>query len=372
MKIVLMMLLALVFLAGCGEKPQPGATVADVAAGKTLAQKTCIGCHDANGKGVTEDIPHLAAQVEVYLHAALIAYKEGKRGHAALRDLTAKMTEQDIINVSAYYAGLPPVTGQIAEVPDITAKGKLAAKTCAACHGENGNSTTAGTPSLAGQQPGYFENAVKAYMDGKREFSSKEKQAMLTALNQVDIEAMVYYFASQTPAIRQAPSFGKAKAGEPLTANCGACHGANGVSSDNKVPNLAAQEPQYLLKSIKAYRERARQQEEMHKFLSKASDADLENITAYYSTQTGKASETADISVQQIVDKCERCHGPGMENPMMIFPKLNGQNKGYLVKALKDYRDNKRGSSPMHKMSLPYSEALMDSVAAWYASQPAR
>ena len=44
-------------------------------------------------------------------------------------------------------------------------------------------------------------------------------------------------------------------AGEPLTAICGSCHGARGVSLDPLVPSLAGQEPVYLVNSIRAYRD---------------------------------------------------------------------------------------------------------------------
>jgi len=56
----------------------------------------------------------------------------------------------------------------------------------------------------------------------------------------------------------------------------------------------------------------------------------------------------------------------------LTVPKIAGQDRAYLIKALRAYRDGKRGSSMMHSMSLPYSEAIIESVASYYASQPAR
>ena len=359
-------------LVACGSKKEPAQQAANPNAGKAIAEKSCVGCHGLDGKGANDDIPNLAAQVENYLDAAIHAYKEGKREHAALKDMANKLSDADTRNIAAYYASLPPVSSEQKPIQDIAEKGKAAAAVCSSCHGEHGNSTSSGIPNLAGQQPVYFISAVKDYMDGKREMSSKEKKGMLTALNQVDIEAMALYFASQTPAKRDAPSFGDVAAGEPLSANCGKCHGASGVSSDPKVPTLAAQDPQYLVSAIKAYQQRGRKQEDMHDFLSNISAKGIENIAAYYSVQQAQAAEAKTMSMQELADKCDHCHAPGMENPMMIFPKIRGQNKGYLVKALRAYRDNKRGSSPMHKMSLPYSEAVIESIASWYAAQPAQ
>ena len=368
-------LMASIFVAtllfGCADKKETAQQTSNPDAGKKIVQVDCIGCHSLDGKGANDDIPNLAAQVEPYLVAAIHAYKEGKRKHAALNAIASKLSDADTRNIAAYFASLAPIAGDQKPMQDIAEKGKSTAAACASCHGEDGNSKTAGIPNLAGQQPVYFISAIKDYIDGKREMSSKEKQGMLSALNQVDIEAMALYFASQTPTRRDAPSFGSVVAGEPLSANCGKCHGASGISHDPKIPTLASQDPQYLVSAVKAYQERGRKQEDMHSFLSNISEEGIENIAAYYSVQKSQPAEAKTMSMKELAEACDRCHAPGMENPMMIFPKIRGQNKGYMVKALRAYRDNQRGSSPMHKMSLPYNEAVIESIAAWYASQPA-
>jgi cytochrome c553 len=40
--------------------------------------------------------------------------------------------------------------------------------------------------------------------------------------------------------------------------------------------------------------------------------------------------------------------------------------------ALRAYRDGKRGNSMMHNMSLPYADSIIESIATYYAGQPAR
>ncbi|WP_455199108.1 c-type cytochrome, partial [Kaarinaea lacus] len=331
--LVLFLGLSLV-LGGCGDKKQSAGTeIGNPAAGKVIASKDCVACHGLDGKGVTPDIPHLAAQVENYLVAALEAYKDGKREHAALRDMASKMNSADIHNVAAFYASLAPIkTETTMEIQDIREKGQAAAQNCAACHGEDGNSTTAGIPTLAGQQPVYFISAVKDYLDGKRKMSSKEKGAMVQALNQVDIEAMALYYASTKPVKRNPPEVGNAAAGEPLSAECGSCHGSKGVSSDPKIPTLAGQDALYLANAIKAYQDDSRHQEDMHMTLTKTSVSDIQHIAAFYSVQESRPAEEEFISMKDLADKCEHCHAPGMENPMMIFPKIRGQNRDYLIK----------------------------------------
>ena len=78
---------------------------------------------------------------------------------------------------------------------------------------------------------------------------------------------------------------GNVAAGEPLSAECGACHGANGISSDNKIPTLAGQDAQYLVGAIKAYQDDTRHQEAMHTTLAKSSLSDIQHVAAFYSVQ---------------------------------------------------------------------------------------
>ena len=56
----------------------------------------------------------------------------------------------------------------------------------------------------------------------------------------------------------------------------------------------------------------------------------------------------------------------------MAVPKIRGQDRDYLIMSLRAYRDDRRESSTMHKMSLPYSDSIMESLSSSYASQPAK
>ena len=69
---------------------------------------------------------------------------------------------------------------------------------------------------------------------------------------------------------------------------------------------------------------------------------------------------------------CERCHGAEADIPGMVVPKIKGQDRDYLIMALRAYRDDRRESSMMHKMSLPYSDSIIESLSAAYAAQPAK
>ncbi len=296
------------------------------------------------------------------------AYKEAKRSHAALKDLAKHMTDADLRNVAAYYARLPAVAGKDVS-PTVLPydRGKALAAPCAKCHNEDGNSTTPGIPSLAGQQPHYFGLAIREYLQKERQRAPMH--AMLPGLSKVDMESLALYYASQTLAQRAAPAVGNPVAGEPLTAVCGGCHGSHGVSTDTATPTLAGQDAKYLTDAIKAYRT-TRKRESMRVYVTGLSDKDIDNIAAFYSVQLSRPAAKGQTIVQDLTDKCNRCHSPETENPALVVPRIRGQDKDYLIMALRAYRDDRRESSTMHKMSLPYSDAIIESVASYYAAQP--
>jgi cytochrome c553 len=376
MKRLTLILAAAVALAACEDKKQESAqpapvAAADLAAGKAIADRDCQTCHGASGGGVAPAIPHLAAQRVDYLVSALVAYKEGRRTHAALREIATHLSDADMRNVAAYYASLPPIQAASAAgaVESPYQHGHKLSAACVQCHGEDGNSTTPGIPILAGQQPQYLIDAIQEYL--KRERKAAPMHALLPRLTRLDLESLALYFASQTPAKRASAPFGNPAAGEPLAAVCGGCHGVHGVSGDTATPNLAAQDANYLVDAIKAYRT-TRKREKMRLYVTGLTDAQIRDIAAYYSVQKSQASESAQTLVKELTDRCDRCHTPGAEIAGMSVPKIRGQDRDYLVMALRAYRDGRRESSMMHNMSLPYSDSVIESLATAYASQPAK
>jgi len=68
----------------------------------------CIGCHGIAGYKASFPevyrVPMLGGQSEKYLVSALTAYKKGERNHPTMRGIAAGLSDQDIADVSAYYA----------------------------------------------------------------------------------------------------------------------------------------------------------------------------------------------------------------------------------------------------------------------------
>lgn len=70
---------------------------------------------------------------------------------------------------------------------------------------------------------------------------------------------------------------------------------------------------------------------------------------------------------------CLVCHGAGGAAPIAPnYPKLNGQNKAYLVSSLKAYRDAQRSgglAAVMVAQAAQLSDADIEALAAYYSSQ---
>lgn len=85
--------------------------------------------------------------------------------------------------------------GSAASANDVVARGEELSKTCAACHGADGNETLAGGfPRIAGQYQSYLEHSLGEYRSGRRENAIMGAQA--TNLSDEDITALAAYYAS--------------------------------------------------------------------------------------------------------------------------------------------------------------------------------
>ena len=77
---------------------------------------------------------------------------------------------------------------------------------------------------------------------------------------------------------------GDIAAGKAKATICAACHGPNGISLNDLWPNLAGQKEAYIIKQVKAFREGTRVDPTMAPMVKPLTDADIENIAAYFSS----------------------------------------------------------------------------------------
>jgi len=71
-------------------------------------------------------------------------------------------------------------------------------------------------------------------------------------------------------------------AGKTKAVLCAGCHGPEGKAVAPIFPHLAGQNEAYLLKQLKAFKAGTRQEPTMVPFLAALTEADLENLAAYY------------------------------------------------------------------------------------------
>lgn len=77
-------------------------------------------------------------------------------------------------------------------------------------------------------------------------------------------------------------------AGKEKAAVCAACHGTDGISLNDLWPNLAGQKEGYLKKQITAFRAGTRQDPNMQPMVANLTDADIDNLAAYFSSLPAK------------------------------------------------------------------------------------
>ena len=81
---------------------------------------------------------------------------------------------------------------------------------------------------------------------------------------------------------------GDAAAGKTKAVVCSACHGIDGNSINPLWPNLAGQHAAYLAKQMKAFRSGERKDPVMAPMATPLSDADIDDLAAFYASQKPK------------------------------------------------------------------------------------
>ena len=126
---------------------------------------------------------------------------------------------------------------------------------CNACHGPGGNATVGQFPSIAAQPRLFIENQLVIMREGLRDVPAMKDA--VAGLKDEDIVELARHYAAQ-PLARKAAATDAARArrGAELSARnlCGSCH-LPGYAGQNQVPRLAGQNEEYLVQSMKAFRD---------------------------------------------------------------------------------------------------------------------
>ena len=141
----------------------------DVKAGESKAAM-CIGCHGIPGYQNSfpeiHKVPMISGQSAKYIESALTQYRKGDRKHPTMRGIAGSLSDQDIADLAAFYAGhsngsklADAAPAASVEVAELLNKGG-----CVACHGANlSKPLDPSYPKIAGQHADYLYFALKAY-----------------------------------------------------------------------------------------------------------------------------------------------------------------------------------------------------------------
>ena len=77
------------------------------------------------------------------------------------------------------------------------------------------------------------------------------------------------------------------------TAVCAACHGANGISVADNIPNLAGQKQKYLAAQLHAFKAGKRKNDMMNAIATQVSDGDIANVAAFFANLPGAPESAA-------------------------------------------------------------------------------
>ena len=131
-------------------------------------------------------------------------------------------------------------------------------------------------------------------------------------------------------------------AGRKASFFCANCHGETGLAKTPEVPNLAGQNPAYLLEQIRKFGAGERKDAFMQGLIKVLKDDERVQIALYYAqtkVPPGKADVVQAARGKVLFEKlCVRCHGAEARGNETI-PRLAGQQVPYVVKSVTRYRD---------------------------------
>ncbi|MEP7101554.1 MAG: c-type cytochrome [Burkholderiales bacterium] len=185
---------------GAAEAAKP-AYKPDLAKGQATAA-ICASCHTSDGSRGSPTYPILQGQHPEYLVKQLTEFKSGKRANAIMTGMVAALSEDDMKNVAAFYAGKTAKAGfaknkATVELGEKIYRGGIADRSipaCAGCHSPNGAGIPAQYPRIGGQHADYTEAQLIAFRGGVRK-NSVPMTGVAAKLNDREIKAVADYIA---------------------------------------------------------------------------------------------------------------------------------------------------------------------------------
>jgi cytochrome c553 len=162
----------------------------------------CSTCHGETGIAVLHQAANIAGQHASYTYKQLQDFKDGHRIEHEMNRFARSLSEQQMADMAAWYASLPPPTHSEASVDDNILKlvkhGDPARllKSCNSCHGRTGLGGQFSHPLIAGQTREYLIQSLHDFRDGARKNDVWSRMRVVAeALTDEEIEGLADYYA---------------------------------------------------------------------------------------------------------------------------------------------------------------------------------
>jgi cytochrome c553 len=135
---------------------------------KSIVQ-TCAACHGSKGVSSIAATPSLAGQPDIFTQYQLVFMRDGGRKPGVMAAVVKTLTDDNIRDLGAYYASLPPPPAL--KTPAAVDEAKVMAivkpRHCDSCHKEDFTGQGE-TGRLAGQRPDYLAKSLNDFRTGER------------------------------------------------------------------------------------------------------------------------------------------------------------------------------------------------------------
>jgi cbb3-type cytochrome c oxidase subunit III len=164
-------------------------------------------------------------------------------------------------------------------------------------------------------------------------------------------------------------------AGKKATFFCANCHGEDGISKTPDVPNLAGQNPAYLLEQIRKFGSGERKDQFMQGLIKVLKDEERVQVATYFASipvRPSAADPAQAAKGKEIFTKlCVRCHGEQARGNEAIA-RLAGQKVPYLQTTIARYRDQTgiRNNPLMAIATAPLKNEDIVAVANYLTQMP--
>jgi cytochrome c553 len=133
------------------------------------------------------------------------------------------------------------------------------------------------------------------------------------------------------------------KQGQGLATFCANCHGLNGNSTNDDTPNLAGQNPRYLLVQMQKFFDGRRRYQFMEGLIKAMSDEERMSVVMYFARQPVVTRPPTDAALVAAGKNyynriCFRCHGADGKGSD-TYARLAGQQMPYITLTLTRYRN---------------------------------